>query len=298
MNGLYLRRSGTHIEKVEKKTEILELIGKGDGVEVMLQTIKSGQMFSIAPGDSADLMEFFFILDGTVSYDENGKVTFLKKGDYFYVRKIKETAYFKSESEVKMLYISSRPMYHMLSNEIECLGNIMKTIRDKDMYTHKHDMRVVGYCVKIGEVLGLSRESVENLYYAALFHDIGKLKIPDEILKKPGKLTKEEFEYIKMHPSDGREMLNSTFLKDIGYIVEQHHERIDGSGYPFGLKDSDISIEAKIIAVVDSFDAMTSDRPYREAMSADQALDELKSLAGKQYDKCIVHILEQLVKNE
>lgn len=298
MNGLFIGRKDTCIEKSEKQTEILTLLAKGDGVEVMYQTIRPGHIFSVSPGDSEDLLEFFLILEGSVIYEQGGERTVLGEGDYFYAHKINDTAYFKSQSEVKMLYVSSQPVYHMLSNEIESLKNMLVTIQEKDMYTHNHEVRVINYCMKIGDKLRLSKESMESLYYSSLFHDLGKLKIPDEILKKPGKLTAEEFEYIKRHPSDGKEMLKDTFLKDVGYIVEQHHERIDGSGYPSGLVDNDISLEAKIIAVVDSFDAMTSDRPYRKAMSIDAALDELKILAGIQYDEKIVGILEEILNEE
>lgn len=130
----------------------------------------------------------------------------------------------------------------------------------------------------------------------ALFHDIGKINIPDEVLKKPGKLTPEEFEYVKWHPIDGAEMVNGTFLEGVADIIRQHHERIDGSGYPDGLKGDQILIEAKIIAVVDSFDAMTSKRSYRNAFTREKALEELKSLAGIKYDAKLVEIFENCIK--
>ena len=134
--------------------------------------------------------------------------------------------------------------------------------------------------------------------FAAVYHDIGKINVPDAILLKPASLSEEEFEYIKKHPTDGRKLFEKTYLCDIGEIIEQHHERLDGSGYPFGLKDEEICIEAKIVAVLDSYDAMTSDRPYRKGLSAKIAMEELKRFAGIHYDKKIVEIFEEVLKEE
>lgn len=298
MDGLYIRHYNEFIEKVEKESEQLKLIARGDGTEVMVQKIQPGRIFCVSPGENSELMEFFYILKGSVLHEnEEGKLL-LKEGDYFYVNNIKETSYFKTETESTLLYVSSRPVFYMLSDKMKKIKNIADRIREKDKYTYVHDFRLQEYSMKIGEMLGLSRSSIENLLYAAAFHDIGKINVPDEILNKPGKLTPEEFEYIKRHPSEGRRILEETFIKNVGSIIEQHHERLDGSGYPYGLKGNEIPMEARIIAVVDSFDAMTSDRPYRKAMSVDAALKELKSLVGKHYDARVVKALEEILKHE
>lgn len=298
MKGFFVGHKGTNIEKVSKDSEELSLLARGDGTEIMTQKIQPGKIFYISPGETGELMEFFYILEGSVSCEQNGEDVVLKNGEYFYVHNIKESVYFKTNTEVTLIYISTQPVFHFLSNEIQELKKIVDKIREKDKYTHNHDVRLQDYAMKIGERLRLSKEHLENLLYASLFHDIGKISVPDEILNKPGRLTEEEFEYIKKHPSNGKKMVEETFLMDIGDIIEQHHERLDGSGYPYGFTEDQICIEAKIIAVVDSYDAMTSDRPYRKAMDSSYAVSELKSLVGKHYDKKIVDTFEDILKEQ
>ncbi|MGV2950008.1 HD-GYP domain-containing protein, partial [Acinetobacter sp. AGC35] len=149
------------------------------------------------------------------------------------------------------------------------------------------------YCLTIARMLKLSKDRLEDLYFASAFHDVGKINIPEEILNKPGHLTEEEFEIIKRHSYDGYEMVKELYYTNISQIILQHHERLDGSGYPYGLRDNEISLEAKIIGIVDTYDAMTSDRPYREGLSPEIAIAELKRLAGIQYDPYLVEIFEK-----
>ncbi|EMF45950.1 metal dependent phosphohydrolase [Planococcus halocryophilus Or1] len=144
----------------------------------------------------------------------------------------------------------------------------------------------------------LRKEQTEGLLLASILHDIGKINIPEEILRKPGKLTNEEFDLMKTHPGEGAAMIRETPYADIADIIEQHHERVNGRGYPFGLKGDEILIEAKIIGVCDTFDAMTEDRAYRGAFSAEYAMAEINSLIGIQYDEEVVKAFEQVLKEE
>ena len=293
MQGLFINQAV--IEKISKNSQELSLIAKGDNVEVMIQDVEPGLIVTLSPGDDENLMEFFYVLGGSLSYEsEEGNVLF-HEGDYFYINRIKGTAYFKTLSLVKILYVSSQPVFHLLSDEIQQLRNIVNELQNKDLYTHDHDIRLCNYSLKIGEALKISKESLETLLYSAVFHDIGKINTPIEILNKPGKLTESEFDIIKNHPLDGKNLVDSTFLKNVGNIILEHHERIDGSGYPNGLKGDEISLEAKIIAVVDSYDAMTSDRPYRKAMPAIIAMEDLKRLIGIHYDEKIVKVFEDIL---
>lgn len=296
--GLRLGRDNDFLERYSKKTVELSLLAKGDGTEIMTQKIKAGESIFMTPGDTDQLMEFAYVLDGKISYEKDGNDIILKNRDYFYVKNLKETVQFKVISDVTLLYVSTEPVFHYLSKKIRELQEIAIKSQAKDMYTHNHGDRVKNYAVEISNKLQLPKETVENIAFASLFHDIGKINVPDKILQKPGSLTNEEMDYIKKHPLDGGQMIENTYYKDIGKIIEQHHERLDGSGYPHGLMGYEICIEAKIIAIADSYDAMITDRPYKKAMSPSEALSELKILSGIYYDEKAVNAFEGILIEE
>lgn len=159
----------------------------------------------------------------------------------------------------------------------------------KDSYTRGHSDRVSYYSVLIGKKLGLQEEELNILKDGGLFHDIGKIGIPDAILQKPGKLTDEEYDDIKNHPSIGSKIIApAKIFENILPIVKHHHERYDGRGYPGCLKGNDIPLYARIAAVADTFDAMTSDRSYRPRFTLFKALEELENVKGTQLDPMIV----------
>ncbi|HBT26233.1 MAG TPA: response regulator, partial [Pseudothermotoga sp.] len=135
-------------------------------------------------------------------------------------------------------------------------------------------------------------------YWASLIHDIGKLAIPREILRKPSKLSPHEYELVKKHPVVAAELLEKAGLSDIAKIVRHHHERYDGSGYPDGLRGEQIPVESKIISVVDAFDAMTSDRPYRPRLSKEDAIKEIKMNSGTQFDPVVVNVFLKIMEQE
>ena len=167
-------------------------------------------------------------------------------------------------------------------------------IEAKDHTTHDHLKRVQMYAIQIGEDLGLAPEELDALRAASLLHDIGKLAVPEQILSKPGRLTPEEFEKMKIHPIVGSEILSRVqFPYPVYPIVRSHHERWDGRGYPDGLQGDQIPIGARILSVVDCFDALTSERPYRRARSAEEAISHIKLESGKSYDPKVVDRLEQ-----
>lgn len=159
----------------------------------------------------------------------------------------------------------------------------------KDTYTRNHSDRVSYYSVMIGKQLGLSDADLEILKQGALFHDVGKIGIPDAILQKPGKLTDEEYDDIKNHPSIGAKILApAKIFSDLIPMVLNHHERFDGKGYPIGLAGEDIPLMARIVCVADSFDAMTSDRSYRPRFTVIAALEEIERCKGAQFDPLVV----------
>ncbi|MDD3347417.1 HD domain-containing response regulator [Oscillibacter sp.] len=180
-------------------------------------------------------------------------------------------------------------------------AEIITTVRDivdaKDFYTRNHSDRVSFYAVELARRLGRSETYCTRLKVAGLFHDIGKLSIPDEILSKADTLTDEEFAVIKTHPVRGEKLLSGiTGFHDILPTVRAHHERYDGHGYPDQLAGTDISEQARIITVADSFDAMTSDRRYRDSLGFERAIEELKREKGGQFDPALVDVFVGLVE--
>ncbi|WP_438318081.1 HD domain-containing phosphohydrolase [Candidatus Caldatribacterium sp. SIUC1] len=158
-----------------------------------------------------------------------------------------------------------------------------------DSATLKHSEVSAKYALLIARHLGLEGQRAKSIRWASLVHDIGKIFIPQSILRKPGPLTPEEYELVKLHPLKGEEILKSVRgLEDVARIVRHHHERFDGLGYPDGLAQEAIPLESRIVAVVDAFEAMTSDRPYRRAMGIAEAIAELKRCAGTQFDPEVV----------
>lgn len=172
---------------------------------------------------------------------------------------------------------------------VESIVAFANTIKAKDLYTAKHTSKTVNLALDIGRKLYLTSERLTLLRYATLLHDLGKVGISEKILKKPAKLTIGEFEEIKKHPLIGVEILRPLHeLSDIIPIILHHHERIDGKGYPHGLKDGQIPLEAKILAVADSFQALTSDRVYRRAYSPRKAMSIIEEESGTHFDPLVV----------
>jgi len=165
-------------------------------------------------------------------------------------------------------------------------------IDGKDPYTRGHSERVSRFSLAIGERLGLSDEELEKLRISALLHDVGKIGIDDRVLKKPSALTPEEFEIMKQHPQKGYKIMSQIpAMRDFLPGMYMHHEMMDGNGYPQGLKGDEIPMQARIVSVADTFDAMTTDRPYQKGMSLEDALARTKTFVGTRYDSQVVAAL-------
>ncbi len=173
--------------------------------------------------------------------------------------------------------------------------SLMKALEARDFITEGHADRLGEYAIKIGQTIGLSQPILNRIALLAKFHDIGKVGIPDAILKKPASLTEEEFNVMKTHTQIGERIANeSGEMKEIAPFILKHHERYDGKGYPLGLAGEDIPIECRILSIVDAFDAMTNNRPYRKALSLEEAKNELLACRGTQFDPELVDIFIRL----
>jgi response regulator RpfG family c-di-GMP phosphodiesterase len=194
-----------------------------------------------------------------------------------------------------------------LDSAVRSLGDAYRTtlkalvaaLETRDLETHGHSERVVSFSLRLGRELGLDEERMRSLEFGSLLHDIGKIGVPDAVLRKPARLTEDEWLEMRLHPIHGRQILSGIeFLEGASRVVAQHHEQWDGSGYPVGLKGEEIDLNARIFAVADAFDAITSDRVYRAGRSYDDALAELETYAGQQFDPRVVEAFRNVPREE
>jgi len=185
---------------------------------------------------------------------------------------------------------------HMQDTYLGTIQTLARAIDAKDPYTKGHSDRVTKYAVKIAREMNLSESAIRNIEYSALIHDIGKIGIQESILTKKGGLSETEYEIVKMHPLIGESIITPVkFLNGIAPLILYHHERFDGKGYLEGLRGEAIPLGARIISVADAFDAMTSDRPYRKALTRKKAREELEKESGKRFDPQVIEAFLRLL---
>ncbi|HHU70387.1 MAG TPA: HD domain-containing protein [Thermoanaerobacterales bacterium] len=271
--------------KAFKKNSPEEIVGSSVsdvwGREIFEQEIKdyldrclngeeiSTEMWFDMPGEGRQCFEINYI----PYCDNNGAITHaIMVGHNITKRKIVEQELNKS--------------YQKLQKALEGTVHALSTLVEmRDPYTAGHQKRVAMIAQAIAREIGLPEDHVQSIWVASLIHDVGKIRVPSDILSKPGRISKAEFELIKEHPKTGYEILSKIeFPWSVADIVLQHHERMDGSGYPQGLKGDDILLASRIVGVADVVEAMTYHRPYREALGLNAALDEIKKNKGILYD--------------
>ena len=282
---------GEFIETVYFNGLQLSLMASGDGTEVIYHKLQTGSSWAMTPEDGWDGFEYFYILSGTLSHRTDEKIVEMSSGQAFFESPIKKYSIFTAVEETEFIYITSQPVFHYYSEISKDLMDLAISIEEKDGYTRDHCERIKHYSMLVGEALNLNSKQITRLNLASFFHDVGKVRVPLEILQKPGKLTDSEWDTMKKHTTFGRQLLEETkipVLCEVGLIVEQHHERYDGNGYPKGLKENEISIESSIISVVDSFDAMTTDRVYKKGIPPKDAFEEILKNKGTMYHPLVV----------
>lgn len=203
-------------------------------------------------------------------------------------------------NEIKRINNKLSNTYERLENAyLESIQTLRYTVEAKDKYTRGHSDRVSAFSTLIGQKLGLSAEDIKTLEIGGLFHDIGKIGVPDSIIQKTDKLTDDEYSQIKNHPSIGAHILsNATIFKNIIPIVKHHHERYDGHGYPSQLKGTDIPYLARITTIADSFDAMTSKRTYRDSLPLEVVKSEFKNNKGTQFDPELTDVFLDILNKD
>lgn len=296
MEGIYFNELDSGPVKAGLNTSSLKLLASGEHMEIMYQTLTATAKVWLIPAEDLSLMEFFLVYTGEIELMLDTGPKCLKAGEYFFLSQLKEQVMLKAKRETRLVYVANQPMFESTIQFQEDLMQLVEQINSKDHYTFQHSRNVMDYSVKLYENLPGSRSSVSinEIVIASLFHDVGKCYIPDEILKKNGQLTPAEYRYILRHPIDSGRLLKPNFGSAVAEIASNHHERLDGSGYPCGLHADEISLESKIVAVADVFDAMTTNRGYNLVKDFNAAADELCSLPD-QFDAQVTGVLRTLV---
>jgi putative two-component system response regulator len=296
-----LTREGYRCEQAANAEQALEKLKK-DSIELVILDIKmpgkSG--LQLLPEIKAKYPDTAVIMATAVD-DANTAINCMKAGAYDYVTKpfnLGEVSFsVKRALEKRRLELENRDYQQHLEEKVEeqahkirasffnAITALAYALEAKDVYTSGHSQRVTDISVAIARHLGLDKETIEKIRLAGLVHDIGKIGVRESVLNKPGSLSDKEFRHVRLHSETGERILKP--IVDDGEIlkaVRHHHERYDGAGYPDGLKGEQIPQLARIIAVADTFDAMTSERPYRKAMTPQEACAEVERCRGTQFD--------------
>ncbi|MGZ4135357.1 MAG: HD-GYP domain-containing protein, partial [Tumebacillaceae bacterium] len=257
-NGLRVLRKDTPIETVQMKGLEFSLHATDHGTEIIHHRLQKGTLWSLAPVEGWTGLEYMYVLTGQLNYKHPDGDIALYPGDSVSAVPVETSAYFSAVTDTEFLYVTSQPVFHTYSQKIKQMMDLAVEIENKDGNTADHCSRIERMSLILGNVMNLSSAQLHTLKYAAFFHDIGKIRIPDHILNKPSSLTPDEWGTMKLHTIYGRQILAETRISSLvkaSVIVEQHHERYDGQGYPHGLKGKEIDLLASIVSVVDSFDA-------------------------------------------
>jgi putative nucleotidyltransferase with HDIG domain len=297
--GITIHRKGQAVESVQMKGLRVSLLASSGGTEVIYHSLTAGSRWSMVPDVGWHALECITILSGELILKSPEEDFTLHPGDSISSNPIQQHAIFVAAVDTDFLYVSSQPVFHHYSMITREMMELAVSIEEKDGYTADHCHRIMKMSMRVGEEMNFSSDKMHVLNFGAFFHDIGKIEVPEEVLNKPGKLTPEEWKIMKLHTVHGREILERTDLPHLiaaGRIVEQHHERYDGAGYPHGLKGDEIDIAAAIISVVDSFDAMTTDRVYQKGRSKAEALAEILRCRGTMYHPDVVDVFISILQ--
>ena len=247
-----------------------------------------GVMFTV----TGERLEFYYMLSGKLEIMDHDETVIVEQGDTYSHHELTRNYMFRVLENAEILGISTNPCYEEYQEDIEHLVEILNEIQAVDGDTLEHCNRVKTITLDIAYFMKYDSSKLLDLYYAAKFHDVGKIKIPVEILLKPGRLDDEEYAIMKKHSQYTYELIREYYGEDVASIAYEHHEMLNGTGYPRGLKGDQIGLAARIICVADAYDAMTVTRPYRKGMSKIAALKELRRCEGTQFDAFVVDALE------
>lgn len=306
MGPTLLQNASTSIEGnhpvLQLTSGTITLLGRKGGLaEARFDLYEEGS-FCAQYNISHSKSELYTILDGEVEIEYDNQRRALKVGETIDASLYNKLITFYAMTDAKLLLNMDACFYERNFFEMQLLQEEMYAVALVDGYTYHHCDRIRKYAIEVWKKFNQPKENLKLFRWGAYFHDIGKLAIPLEILNKPGKLSSEEWEIMKTHSTKGADILRAhkvEWLKDAAFIVEQHHERYDGKGYPLGLKGDEISLEAAIVSVVDAYDAMTTERVYKQAMTKEEAILELEKGKMAQFHPAVVDkFIECLQENK
>lgn len=292
MEGLYIKKG---IEETTKLNSLNLLMGHKN-LEVVYGYIPKNGGIIVSAYEDNDIVEFIYVIDGELQYEDNDELITINSGDCFYSNEMKKCITFYAKRDTKIITFSNNGEYDENVEVRNKIYKVLDDIQEKDNYTKGHCKRVALYAQKLANSSKKPVNSMRELMIASNVHDVGKCMIPDEILLKPGRFTTEERQVMMDHSKYTYDLLKNMFglPETIAMIAACHHERYDGSGYPFGLKGEEIPVEARIIAIADTFDAITTKRPYQEERTPEMALEEMSKFAHE-FDEELLTIFKELV---
>jgi len=293
VKDFYISRSGDSLVEVGQSSNLFKLLVEHDNVNIMLNRIAANSVVWITPGEDHRYLEFYMLLKGSIALTRKDSTQELTAGDSFYFVELDEDISITPHEDIELLCVTSQPVFGEFIDFINDLNDLNGQIERKDHYTFGHCRRVMRFAEAIGKHMKLGADDQHNMLLAALYHDVGKCYLSSEILNKPGFLTDTEYAAVRRHPADSAKLLKGRFASDVARIARSHHERLDGSGYPDGIKGEQLDLPSRILAAVDAFDAMTSDRIYRKGMPIETAIAELKTLPHH-YDASVIEALDAL----
>lgn len=292
-----------YLPRVITDQTVTTYIGNAENISYSLYTLLPEKISWVYhhPKDCVDYVERYTIIEGELEVESQSEKVTLYPGDFIDVQMWTSILTFSTKEHVEILFEMTTSFFEKDFMEREILHRDARKIQEVDGYTYHHCARIRDYSIELWKRLKPVGHSIKILSTGSYFHDIGKLAIPSEILNKAGKLTEDEWKIIKMHTTLGAEMMRNheiDRLRQAAFIVEEHHERYDGKGYPYGLIGDEISIEASIVSVVDAFDAMTTNRVYRGAMTLEEAIQEIKNGRGTQFNPDVIDEFLKMLKEK
>lgn len=289
MSDFKIIRSGDAVSTYEMKNRNSKIEKKfQDGhLQISIFHLSSERILYIDPLATSDAYKTYYVLGGSCYVLEDNSI--IKKGDMLVYKSTSTIQTLKMlEDTTLLVHASNYDVYSTVEEKLEKVDRLLRDIQEKDHYTGEHSKRVYELVKKLALKLGYKDQKLNDIIKAAYYHDLGKIFIDDAILNKPDKLNAYEYDAIKKHVEHAKSMILEHFNENVFNIIIQHHERLDGTGYPMGLSGDEISLEGRILAVCDSYDAMITNRIYKNGKSPELALLELKELSGVKYDAEIV----------